>query len=80
METFEELQCQPELIESLKKSNIHHPTSTQTRVIPQLRSGRHTIVAAETGRDIQQEREKEFNEHRILFRWRENIGVFSSID
>ena len=49
MQTFEELQCQPELVQLLQKANIHQPTSTQARVIPELRSGRHNIVAAETG-------------------------------
>ena len=48
--TFEELDCKPELIEILHKANIHNPTSTQSRVISELRTGRHTIVAAETGK------------------------------
>ena len=47
--SFEQLECQPEIIESLQKVNIRNPTSTQSRVIPELRTGRHTIVAAETG-------------------------------
>ncbi|UJR23006.1 hypothetical protein I4U23_026032 [Adineta vaga] len=47
--TFEQLDCKPELIELLRKVNIRQPTSTQSRVIPELRTGRHMIVAAETG-------------------------------
>ncbi|CAF0948260.1 unnamed protein product [Rotaria sp. Silwood1] len=49
VQTFEQLNCKPELIEILKKANIHNPTSTQSRVIPELRTGHHMIVAAETG-------------------------------
>ncbi|CAF0870213.1 unnamed protein product [Rotaria sordida] len=49
VQTFEQLDCKPELIEMLKKANIQNPTSTQSRVIPELRKGRHMIVAAETG-------------------------------
>ncbi len=49
VQTFEQLDCKPELVEILQKSKIHNPTSTQSRVIPELRSGRHMIVAAETG-------------------------------
>jgi superfamily II DNA/RNA helicase len=49
VQTFEQLQCQTDLIEMLRQANIHHPTSTQARVIPELRSGRHMIIAAETG-------------------------------
>lgn len=33
----------------LKKSKIFSPTTVQTRAIPQLRTGRHSIVAGETG-------------------------------
>ncbi|CAF4615781.1 unnamed protein product, partial [Rotaria sp. Silwood2] len=47
VQTFEQLDCKPELIEILKKENIYNPISTQSRVIPQLRTGRHMIVAAE---------------------------------
>ncbi|CAF1164398.1 unnamed protein product [Adineta ricciae] len=47
--TFEQLECKPELVELLQKANIHNPTATQSRVIPELRTGRHMIVAAETG-------------------------------
>jgi superfamily II DNA/RNA helicase len=49
VQTFEQLDCKPEMIELLEKANIHNPTSTQSRVIPVLRTGRHMIVAAETG-------------------------------
>jgi superfamily II DNA/RNA helicase len=49
VQTFEQLDCKPEVIEILQKSNIRNPTSTQSRVIPELRTGRHMIVAAETG-------------------------------
>jgi superfamily II DNA/RNA helicase len=49
VQTFEQLNCKPEIIEILQKANIHNPTSTQSRVIPELRTGRHMIVAAETG-------------------------------
>ena len=49
VQTFEQLNCQPEMIELLEKAKIHNPTSTQSRVIPELRTGRHMIVAAETG-------------------------------
>ena len=49
VQTFEQLDCKPELVEILQKAKIHNPTSTQSRVIPELRSGRHMIVAAETG-------------------------------
>ncbi|CAF0773909.1 unnamed protein product [Adineta steineri] len=49
VQTFDQLDCKPELVEILEKANIHNPTSTQSRVIPELRTGRHMIVAAETG-------------------------------
>jgi superfamily II DNA/RNA helicase len=49
VQTFEQLNCKPELIEILQKANIHNPTSTQSRVIPELRTGRHMILAGETG-------------------------------
>jgi superfamily II DNA/RNA helicase len=49
VQTFEQLDCKPELVEILQKANIHNPTSTQSRVIPELRTGQHMIVAAETG-------------------------------
>lgn len=48
-ETFEQLDCQPEMIEILDQVKIRHPTATQARVIPELRTGRHMIIAAETG-------------------------------
>lgn len=48
-QTFEQLKCKPEIIDRLKKVNIINPTSTQSRAIPQIRSGRHLIVTAETG-------------------------------
>ncbi|CAF3653540.1 unnamed protein product [Rotaria socialis] len=48
-QTFEQLDCKPEIVEILNKANIHNPTSTQSRVIPRLRSGHHMIVTAETG-------------------------------
>ena len=49
MSTFEQLDCQPEMIEMLQRAKICQPTATQSRVIPQLRTGRHMVVAAETG-------------------------------
>ena len=49
MSTFEQLECQPEMIEMLQRAKIHQPSATQSRVIPQLRTGRHMVVAAETG-------------------------------
>lgn len=49
VQTFEQLDCKPELIELLEKAKFHNPTSTQSRVIPELRTGRHMIVTAETG-------------------------------
>lgn len=49
VQTFEQLECKPEMIEMLEKVKIRHPTAAQARVIPQLRTGRHMIVAAETG-------------------------------
>lgn len=49
VQTFEQLDCKPEMIEMLEKVKIRHPTATQARVIPQLRTGRHMFVAAETG-------------------------------
>ena len=50
--TFEQLECKPELVELLQKANIHSPTATQSRVIPELRTGRHMIIAAETGKKM----------------------------
>ena len=49
VQTFEQLECKSEIIDSLQKVNIHNPTSTQSRVIPGLRTGRHMIIAGETG-------------------------------
>ena len=77
MQTFDELQCQPELVQLLQKANIHHPTSTQARVIPELRSGRHNIVAAETGQTNQSNSSLLI---RFLIRRRENTGLSSPTD
>ncbi|CAF0729244.1 unnamed protein product, partial [Didymodactylos carnosus] len=49
IETFDLLQCEPKIVEILQNVKIIHPTSAQCRGIPEIRSGRHKILAAETG-------------------------------
>ncbi|XP_057700778.1 probable ATP-dependent RNA helicase DDX28 [Corythoichthys intestinalis] len=49
VKTFHRLQISTELIETLERSNIIHPTTVQLQTIPKVMRGHNILCAAETG-------------------------------